>query len=347
MRKTIWAVWVLFVMGCQSSDNQSSNEPAAIPVTVAMVVAREVHREIGITGIIKAKETVKLSFKLGGKVEEVYFDENDSVKAGVVLARLEQTEINARVTQAEVGVDKAKRDLERIQKLYDDNVIPLAQLQDATSALEKAQADLVIAQYNLDHTELRAPFAGRIAFKLIQESELIGPGTPAFVLVDIREVKVEIGVSDSDIGKIQIGDEAEIRVDSYPSMSFVGVVTRKAIAADQASGTFKVEITVENRDERLLPGMIAQVSIRTQTYSAMFVPIEALSSDDKGQGMLFVVDRNRVHKKEVSVGNIKGNQAEIVEGVGLQDRVVVKGADRVKEGDAVKIINRETLEMVK
>ena len=342
MRRAIWMVSVLSVvaLGGQESEGQPSSQQEAIPVTVVAVEEREIHREISISGIVKPKEEVKLSFMFGGRVEEVAFDEGDWVGQDAVLARLDQTEIRARVTHAKIGFDKAKRDLERVRKLYKEDAVTLQQFQDATSAFEKAQADLVIARHNLTHSEIRAPFSGRIAFKFIQEWELIPLGTPAFVLVDLREVKVEVGVSDSDMGEIRHGDEGEIRVDSYRSEKFLGSVTRKAIAADPTSGTFKVEIAVENREERLLPGMIAQVKIHTRTHQGMFLPMAALSNSSEGKGILFLVDEtmDRVHSKEVVIGAVLGDKVEVLEGIGWKDKVVVGGSAYLKDGDWVRIV---------
>jgi multidrug efflux pump subunit AcrA (membrane-fusion protein) len=120
-----------------------------MPVRIVAVEEREVQGEIAVSGRIRPKEEVRLSFKLGGEVDAVFFEESDWVEKGTVLARLDRTEIGARVSQARIGHDKAKRDLERIRSLHEDKVVPLAQFQDATSAFRKAQADLVIARYNL------------------------------------------------------------------------------------------------------------------------------------------------------------------------------------------------------
>jgi RND family efflux transporter MFP subunit len=342
MRKIIWMILFSSVvaLSCERSKNQPSSGPEAIPVTIVAVEERKVNRELSLSGIVKPKEEVRLSFKLGGEVKEVFFEESDWVQENAVLARLDQTEIRARVTQAEVEFDKAKRDLERIRTLHEDNVVTLAQFQDATSAFQKAQADLVIARYNLTHSEIRAPFSGRIAFKFVKAGELIPPGTPAFVLVDIREVKVEVGTSDSDIGNIQLGNEAEIQVDAYPSETFTGKVTRKAIAADLTSGTFKVEITVENRQGKLLPGMIAQANLYTQPYQAMLVPIEALFSSKEGKGILFVLDEttDRVHSREVLIGSVRGSKTEVLEGIAPGDKIVAGGTAYLKDGNQVRVV---------
>lgn len=344
MRKIGWMIWALSVViiGCSKSESQRSPEREATPVRIVAVEALEVNRELSLSGMVKPSQEVRLSFKLGGEVQEVFFEESDPVQKNAVLARLDQTEIRAKVTQAKIAFDKAERDLERIRALHQDNVVALAQFQDATSAFEKAQADLVIVQYNLAHSEIRAPFSGRVAFKFVVAGELIPPGTPAFVLVDIREVKVEVGVSDRDVGTVQPGNEAEIRADAYPSESFTGKVTRRAIAADPTSGTFKVEITVENRKERLLPGMIAQVNLRTQPHRAMFVPLETLSTGEEEKGTLFVLDEttNCVRSRTVRIGSVRGDKIEVIEGIGLEDKIVAGGSAYLKDGDPVRMVDR-------
>jgi len=342
MEKTLWIVSLLSIgiLNIQNSESQPSSGEEPIPVKVVTVEERTIHSQIVVSGIVRPKEQVKLSFRLGGEVVDLPFDEGDRVDRGDVLARLDRTEIRARATQARIGLDKAKRDLERARKLYEEETATLQQVQDATSAFEKAEADLVIAEYNRAHSEIRAPFSGRIAFRFVRENERIAPGTPALVLMDIREVKVEIGVSDSEIGRIRREDRADIRVDAYPSEAFVGRVARKAIAADPTSGTFKVEIAVENRDERLLPGMVAQATVQAQPRTRMCVPVEALSQGSGGKGILFVVDptTDRVHRKEVPVGAVVGDQVEVFGEIESGDKVVAGGSAYLKDGDSVRVV---------
>ncbi len=342
MRKISWVGWTICVamLGCSQSESQPSSEREAIPVRIVAVEEREAQGKIAVSGRVRPKEEVRLSFKLGGEVEAVFFEESDCVEKETVLARLDRTEIGARVSQARIGFDKAERDLERTQSLHEDNVVTLAQFQDATSAFEKAEADLVIARYNLAQCEIRAPFSGRVAFKFVKAGELIGPGTPAFVLVDIQNVKVAVGVSDRDIASIHPGNEAEVRVDAYPSETFAGKVSRRRIAADPTSGTFKVEITVRNKKERLLPGMIAQVKLRTRPHRALFVPIEALSHCDEEKGALFVLDETTgcVRRREVRIGRVRGNQTEVIEGIGQGDKIVAGGTAYLKDGDLVRVV---------
>jgi RND family efflux transporter MFP subunit len=151
---------------------------------------------------------------------------------------------------------------------------------------------------------------------------------------------VKVGASDRDVASIHLENEAEVRVDAYPSETFTGNVTRRAIAADPTSGTFDVEITVATKKERLLPGMIAQVKLRTQARQALFVPIEALFSSHEGQGVLFVLDERTgcVRRREVRIGHVRGNQTEVIEGIGMEDRIVAGGTAYLEDGDLVRVV---------
>ena len=342
MRKLLLTLSLLSIatLITQTADGQPSSTGDPIPINVVTAEERTIRPEISVSGIVRPKEQARLSFQLGGKIVELPFDEGDRVKQGDLLARLDQAEIRARVTQANIGFAKAKRDLERAQKLHEEETATLQQFQDATSAFEKAEVELAITKYNLTRSEIRAPFSGRIAFRFVQEHELIGPGTPALVLVEIREVKVEVGVPDDEIARIAPKDRADIRVDAYPSETFVGKVARKAIAADPTSGAFKVEIIVDNRDQRLLPGMIAHATLHTQPRTTMLVPVEALSQDSSGNGALFVADpaASRVHRREVTIGAVVGDQVEVIGGINPGDKVITGGSAYLKDGDLVRIV---------
>ena len=198
-----------------------------------MVSAAEISNEpipIEASGIVASKETVDLSFKIGGILGDIFTDEGQLVKKGQVLARLRLTEINARVNQAQNGLDKAQRDLQRVENLYRDTVATLEQFQDATTAFEVAKSELDIAKFNRRYAEIIAPANGRILRRSADEGEVLNPGRTVFSFGanGTAAYVIRVGVADKDIVRLANGDTALVHFDAYPGREFGATVTELA-----------------------------------------------------------------------------------------------------------------------
>jgi len=160
------------------------------------------------------------------------------IKKGQILAQLALDEIKARVTQAQSGLEKAQRDLKRTQSLYNDQVVTLEQVQNATTSHDVADADLRVAKFNLKHATIRAPAKGRILKRFAERRELITPGTPIFLIASAEQNKIlRIGLTDREIVRIQRNDHADITFDAYPNKTFSALVTEIAESAHPHTGT--------------------------------------------------------------------------------------------------------------
>ena len=134
------------------------------------------------------------------------------MRRGQVLATLDATEVAAAVAQAREGVTKAERDHARVSELVGGRAATGAQLEDVTTGLAIARAQLRSAEFNLAHTVIRAPRAGRVLHRLAQPDELVGPGQPVLVLSgDDRDWVLRVGLADRDVVRLQLGDVATLR----------------------------------------------------------------------------------------------------------------------------------------
>ena len=197
----------LFVLLGGCGEKNKAAAPAAatteeeyIPVRTVDVQQRNISLPIHASGILSSSAEQRLSFKIGGVIRKIYVDEGDVVRAGQLLAILDKTEIDAQVAQAQQGLAKAERDLQRVQGLYDDSSATLELLQNATTGRDIAKETARIAQFNQQYAEIRATRGGKIIKKLMNEGEITGPGTPVFVLFETGKDDwvVKINVSDRD-----------------------------------------------------------------------------------------------------------------------------------------------------
>jgi RND family efflux transporter MFP subunit len=345
-------IGAVVLTGCRSGSNGASAQPAeragpdAVPVRTAPVVQEARALPIRTGGRLARKAEMSLSFKIGGFVETIRVDEGDRVRQGQVLARLDLDEINARVRRAEASLDKAERDLRRAKALYADSVATLEEKQNAETAVEVAAATLREARFNQRHATITAPSDGRIQNRRVEEHEQVRPGDPVFEFgADAEGWVMRVGLADKDVVKLRLGSPATVTFDAFPEEPFRARVTEIADAADPVSGTFEVELRIDDPAGRLKAGMIGSADITpTEADSLFFVPTGAIVEGDGQYGVVYAIREDpaaagadtatvhRVERRQVRIARILGHEVAVRSGLAGTERVVVRGGAYLQDG---------------
>ena len=352
LRPTVYlaALGVPLLVACGDAvDTTPERRAPPVPVTLATVDDADSTTVVSGTGTFVSRDEIPLGFKIAGVVTRVLVDEGAAVQRGQILAALDLREIDAAVNKAQVGVDKAQRDLTRVQRLAADSVATLAQLQDATSALDAARADLASARMNRDYAIITAPEAGTILQRLATPGTPVAPGSPLFVLGGTRRGRVlRAGLSDRDALRVQLGDRAVVTFDALPGRTFTGQVVLLGRAADPRTGTYTVEIALQRADG-LPSGLVGQLQLTVRTPAlARSVPVEALLEAEYDSATVYVAERDasgtlRAVARRVHLQQLAGDRASIA-GLAPGTSVVARGAAYVTEGAALDVISHATLE---
>lgn len=338
---------LLILVACgkkEKSAEAGKPEPdQSIPVKVVSVVSEVVSVPVQVSGIVGASNEARPAFKTGGIIARILVEEGAYVRKGQLLATLNLTEINAQVQQAAEAVTKSKRDLNRAKNLYADSVATLEQVQDATTGLNLAEQSFQIAQYNQSYSEIRSPISGKVIKKLMNQGEVVGPGTPVFYILGDGQADwvVRSGLVDRDWARLKLGNRAEVHLDAYPDRTFAAKVTQLADIGNAQSGTFDAEFAFTSSMPRLAVGLIASLNIFPNEGGAHpIVPIDALVESNGNTAVVFVLQPdNTVKRVEVSIGQIFENKAIISAGLSTDSKVVTSGAPYLEDGSKVKVIN--------
>jgi multidrug efflux system membrane fusion protein len=325
--------------GCNS---KATNEtPAATPVRVAAATSGPAAPAIRTNGLLANKDEIRLAFKVGGVIRKLTVSEGERVRKGQKLAEIEQTEVNAQVEQARQAQEKAKRDTARGERLYEDKVISLEQLQDLRTQAAMAEAALNSAEFNWNYAAIVAPHDGTVLRRLAEERELVSAGTPVLVLgAQDQGFIVRTGLADREIVQVRIGDAAQVRLDALPDATLRGKVTEVASAADAASGMFRIEVTLDPTDLPLKSGLVAKLTVVPSSASAgsrVYVPIGAIVEGDGRTARLFVLDKDRAQRRDVEVAFIEGDNVALTSGVAAGEQVITDGALYLEDGEQVAI----------
>ncbi len=331
-----------FSVAC--ADNKAKEAEISedtVPVQVTKVTQETLYEKVLASGLLASSTEARLSFKIGGIIEKIYVKEGQSVTQGQLLATLNQTEINAQVTQAVEGLSKAERDLQRITNLYKDSVATLEQFQNANTAYTVAKQNVDIAKFNQNYTEIRAVANGKILKKLMNVGELVQAGTPVFLMngTTAQDWIIRVGLADRDWAKTNIGDKAKVRFDAYPDEVFEGVVSQLAQAADPMSGTFQVEISVNPKQARFASGLMASVEIYpSNVQTKTIIPIEALVESNGKEAIVYTIDEHKIAKKvNIKIARLAEGKVVVASGLENISQVVTAGSPYLVEGKKVVI----------
>ena len=298
------------------------------------------------SGVVGSKAETNLSFKIGGIIDRLYVEEGQKVKAGQLLAEIRTNEIDAQVLKARQVVEKATRDVERIEKLYQDSAATREQVQNLTTALEVARADLEIATFNRQYAKIKAPHSGRVLRRMSEENELVSPGTPIFRLASNKGkgYVLKIGVADRDVVRIRLNDRADVQLDAYPGEVFPAYVSEIAEEADPRTGTFPVELTLTATRKMIKNGFVAKLKLYPSQQGAYYkISMNALVEGYRNEAFLFVPDEDGKKARRISVrpGHI-GAEYFLVPQAQLEgfSHIITDGAAYIEDGMDIQIVEQ-------
>lgn len=337
---------LLFAAAISSCGSKTPEKPAefqkatVIPVRLMPLQSEATASMINASGIITTEDELRLAFKIGGAIEIIPVKEGDHVKKGQILARLKPTEIAAQVQQVALGLEKAQRDYQRVLNLYRDSVATLEQLQNAKTGVDVAEQNLRQVSFNRDYSVITAPADGYITRKLANAGEMIGSNSPVLVMnaasANSRWI-MKTGLSDHDWSVVEPGDGVVIATDAYPGKKLTGRITRKSVAADPATGTFPVEITLDMAGIQPAVGMFGKAVITLSRREAGYrIPYEALLEVNGKNGFVFVSDdRKTVKRVPVTLGSITETAAYVSDGLEDHRFLVTTGSPFLRDGSAI------------
>lgn len=323
---------------------------------IATVERRDVRQMIPITGTLSPRNQTTVKAKVAGELREMLAREGEPVKRGQVIARLDQTEPQARLDEKVADLEGGRAQLVLAQKnratqlallekkfisqnAFDGTQSNLQVSEARTKALE---AQVAIARKALEDTLVRAPMAGIIAQRLAQPGEKIAVDGKLYTLVDLDELEVEAAIPATDIGSVRVGQEVAFRVEGYEDRLFSGRIARISPATQPGTRSILVYAVLPNRDGTLKAGVFAKGQLTVSKRSdALVAPVTAIR-DETGQAFVWRVDGGRLVRTPVQIGlkSEADGVVEIVAGLAPGARIVRANLGSLRDGAEAKILER-------
>lgn len=305
-------------------------------------------------GTIKAAQTADMAFEVPGKIVEFVYKEGAHVDEGALLARLDPRDYQARVDAAEADYENTRVNFERAQKLFESGALAALERDRRRTSMMEADARLRTAKKALEDTELRAPFAGTMARKLVEDYENVIAKQPVLVLTDDSHLELKLNVPERDLsGEIEgrrvdvqtitAAVRPEVVITSMPDRRFPARFSEIATTADPETRTYEATAVFEPPPGiSILPGMtaklIAHIPERRAGRGGIRVPVTASAADANGQPYVWVVDpaTNAVSKRPVTLGELVGSDVIVRNGIQNGDTIVISGVTQLREGLVVR-----------
>jgi RND family efflux transporter MFP subunit len=334
--------------------------------TVTVAVSRDVQPSAGTpiltaSGYVVARRQAVVSAKIQGRLEELRVEEGSEVAAGDFQAAVQRA--RAAVQRAEADLAEQERQLRVAERLAAEKVLAEDQREAAESRvriakaqLAQQEADLAFVEAQLQHTVIRAPFAGVVIKKMAEVGESVAPIPPGVnistssgaivALADLATLEVEADVAEANVAKVKSGQPAEVTVEAIPDRRYQAVLRQVIPTADRTKATVMVKVTILDKDEDLKPEMSAKVTFLEPepeggeepevAPAVVLVPREAVVSRDGGS-VVFLVRGDKVQERTVVLGTARQGQVIVKDGLAGGETLVARPPEDLADGDAVRI----------
>lgn len=339
---------LIFMDGCKKKEVRIER---IANVSVLPAAKRQFRPYIEATGTLNPFEEVSIGAEVDGIIKTVKADEGTAVSKGMLLATIDDVEFSqsilsaqAALKQAEASFANVKIEFSRKDALYKEELVTKQQYDDVTTRLtlaesdvEKARAALSIAKQKLAKTKIYAPLSSRVKEKMVSEGDFVKNGTRLFTLIQPNPLKLRFSVSERDVGKMKVGQDVSVKVDTFPDREFTGKVSIVFPSLEEKTRTLAIEALVPDKENILKPGLFARVILYTGGMKdTVVIPNTALIYEGD-RIMAYVVEEGKAKEKLVKLGNKYGDEIEITEGIKVGEKVVIAGQQGLSDGAKVSV----------
>jgi membrane fusion protein (multidrug efflux system) len=334
-----------------SGDLPAAAAPAAGPgrapaVEVAKVTATTLVDETQSVGSLRSRQGVMLRPEVAGRVSKILFSDGQRVSKGQLLVQFDDQLQAAQVAQARAEMSIAEANHKRNQELVAQNFISKRSIDESGSALAVAQAKLDLAQATVQRLKIVAPFGGVMGLRQVNVGDYLKDGTDVVNIEDIDAVLIDFRLPERFQSKVKSGQQAQLTVDALPGRPFTALVQAVDPLIDANGRSVGVRGCIDNRQQQLRPGMFARVNaVFGSRPNALVIPEEAVVPQG---GRTFVVkvvpgekpDTLVSQRVAVKLGLRLPGKVEVLEGLALDDTVVVAGHQRLqKDATTVRVVD--------
>ena len=345
---------ILVCIAC--SDRKTSPEPSLPHVAFMSPVQQEVTDTIQLDGVVAPSETVDLVARVSGYLSAAPFIEGREVKAGQTLFIIEPEPYQQQVKLNQAKLEQAQAEYKRQQILFKENATAQSSVESALSTLRQAEANLRLAQINLGYTIVKAPFDGAIGKRTVDVGNYVGANPNGSVLATLQRLRpayVNFSLNERDLLRLRTSPAAQNATKAKAGKKHADIIVKAALQGEatpsetgildfidnnlsSTTGSLPLRARFENQNLHLIPGLYCKVLIGIdKSRLSLLIPTHAILNDQVGNYVYLVDAQSHITRRNIKTGAEFGQLKEVIEGLTLNDRIVIEGLSNVSIGQKV------------
>ena len=353
-KRLCFLIPIAFLMGCQQDEGGSDSQPAAAPMAMPVSIQAPIKRSVTewreFTGRFLSAKRVDIRSRVSGYVESIHFEDGQVVERGDVLYVIDPRPYQFALDNAEARYKLAKQRFARSKKLSKNKAIPPDQLDQRQQEVISARADLNQARLDLEFTQVKAPFAGKLGRNLVDEGSLVSGGsvsaTHLATLVSVHPIDFYFDVSEADVlqySRYQRQHQVSRKSNPLPVMLKLhdetefehhGVIDFVNNELDQGTGTIQVRAVFDNEDGFLESGLFGKARISVKPpYEALLVPDAVIASELSRKYVLVLGENNMAQRQYVELGTLEKDGMRVIRsGLTSEHQVITSRLSMIRAG---------------
>lgn len=345
-------IFISFTLNSCGSDKQVTTQKEELrPVRTIKVSEADSVATREFPGVVDALQKANLGFRVSGKLQSIFVKESEKVKRGQKIAQLDQKDFEIRLNSAQADFERAKASYERAEQLLPQGFVSKTDYDQLKAEYTRATANLDSAQQDMEYTVLRAPFAGIIAKRFVENFEEVTAKQEVVALEDLSAYSIKIDIPESVMIRIQRGVQQRRKIyatfDAIKGEKFPLTIKETATRPDEQTQTYSVRFTMQSPPGRtILPGMTVTVAAEKRPEESgqlegYFIPAHAVLEDRQGRYVFLAkpseTNISSVQRREVTVGEISAQGIQVVDGLKPGDYVITAGMSQLSDGMRVRL----------
>jgi len=326
----------------EEEKKAATKEEVSIQVATLTVGSSILEEKLNLPAAVESFESLWVKSEASGQVNNILVKEGQMVQKDQVLVELDSRDYTTRLERIEANYKLATIQHDRMTELYKKNSAAANEIDTLDAQLMDLDAQMNEAKLALARTKITAPISGRLNEIEAKIGDYMSNEKPVAQILQIGEVKVTVGIPESDVDSVVNLKDADIIIEALDKLKVKG---RKYFLSRQPGDLarlYNLEFVVDNPDGRILPGMFARVELVKRRFeNTLAIPLYAvISQDDKN--FVYLENNNKAEKREVELGILEGWMIQVTSGLKVGDKVIIVGHRQVDEGQAVQVIKNVT-----
>jgi len=320
------------------AEKPPAKTAALTPVYVTVAQQGRVYDSVEALGTANSTESVNVTANVSDLLREIRFTDGQQVKKDDVIAVLEQRELLAQLAASRARLEQENRELARLEGLLRDKAVPRQDYDQRLTTLEITRREVEEIEARVAYRTITAPFDGVVGVRMISVGALVQPGQVITTIDDISSIKLDFTVPSTFLSSLAVGGAIEAEADALSGRVFRGNIESVNTRIDPVTRSVLVRAVLPNPDGQLRPGLLLRVKLIKSERQGIILPEESILQRQKNHYVLVVSEEDsKVEERQVSIGARLPGRVEITKGLEAGERVIVRGINRVRNGQSVNV----------